>query len=667
MDSLSARSVQNTIEMSVSTSESLVCAMIHYMPSIESLDPRLKELYRGARTLNSPRYGLGYIEQCDVTIPECRFTNPLPKTITKPAVEEILKYLTVISGCKKGTFPEEWIKKMTNWDLFTNPESSHFEKLTSEKEKEKLSILWKNYMIQEDCWISFFEWRKLYISPIVQVKGESSSTPGHKWKGIDGSLIESKTTFPPFQSIILEDSEKQAKAIPLLTDEVNQLSGIDKRVQSVSEQLNWTNIALRGMATQVFSTTDQESQRHIMDLQVSTNTVVHSVNQIHEKVVNIQDKMDISLQEVSSKTRENHEDLMDGLGTALTAIGKSLTDIKQKSIKVDKPIPSSFLLPSSHISILSPVYKPSEKTIKQKFPFFFPPEQEKPEASKKIDEETISLVSIRRPAYENISAHSTRPAAPDLVGKGNLPESQTFAEDWYQEWNINNLSVAQIRHMIDRMFVFYKIMCMKGKGEVEACKTIIQCFTRTLSKWWEVISSPLMISKMEAKMLKDEQGDIVYHSDGNPMNNMIGALTTLILEHWCGTEAEISDKHEIVLMNMKCRRMSEYEQFHKEWTQRIFEVKDNKNLLWKQVYMAALPSKFVEYLKIEETFPLPYETYTWGEIYSIITRSLIGLCTSMKIQKSVSKISYLPDQKSVCEQYGLYNTNPGLQTKKRRK
>jgi hypothetical protein len=39
----------------------------------------------------------------------------------------------------------------------------------------------------------------------------------------------------------------------------------------------------------------------------------------------------------------------------------------------------------------------------------------------------------------------------------------------------------------------------------------------------------------------------------------------------------------------------------------------------------------------------------------------------MKIQKSVSKTSILPDQKSVCEQYGLYNTNPSLQTRKRRK
>jgi hypothetical protein len=40
---------------------------------------------------------------------------------------------------------------------------------------------------------------------------------------------------------------------------------------------------------------------------------------------------------------------------------------------------------------------------------------------------------------------------------------------------------------------------MKGKGEIEACKCLIQCFTGFLSKWWEITSSPLMIAKMEAK------------------------------------------------------------------------------------------------------------------------------------------------------------------------
>jgi hypothetical protein len=80
--------------------------------------------------------------------------------------------------------------------------------------------------------------------------------------------------------------------------------------------------------------------------------------------------------------------------------------------------------------------------------------------------------------------------------------------------------------------------------------------------------------------------------------------------------------------------------------------------------LAALPSKFVEYLKMEEVFKLPYELYTWGEIYSLITKTLVGLCTSMKIQNSVSKSSYLPDQKSICEQYGLYLSNPARKEEK---
>jgi hypothetical protein len=130
----------------MSTSDHTSCLMIHYMPSIESLDPRIKEIYRGMRTPNSPKYGLGYIEQCDTVIPECRFSNPLPSKYKRPSVEEIQKYLTVMTGCEKGSLPEEWIKKMTNWDLFTNPESQEFDSSTPEKEKQRLSKLWKEYM-----------------------------------------------------------------------------------------------------------------------------------------------------------------------------------------------------------------------------------------------------------------------------------------------------------------------------------------------------------------------------------------------------------------------------------------------------------------------------------------------------------------------------------------
>jgi hypothetical protein len=130
----------------------------------------------------------------------------------------------------------------------------------------------------------------------------------------------------------------------------------------------------------------------------------------------------------------------------------------------------------------------------------------------------------------------SRIPAPDLYGKVKLPKVQSIAEEWYSKWNIDGMSLGQIRQVIDIMYVSYKIMCMKGKSKIDACKSIIQCFTGTLSNWWEIQSSPALLDKMEKEVLKDESGYIIYHENGLLERNMIGALTTLILEHWCGTK-----------------------------------------------------------------------------------------------------------------------------------
>ena len=88
---------------------------------------------------------------------------------------------------------------------------------------------------------------------------------------------------------------------------------------------------------------------------------------------------------------------------------------------------------------------------------------------------------------------------------------------------------------------------------------------------------------MENEILKDEGGNIIHNTEGDPQSNMIGALTSFILEHWCGGEIELANKHEMILMNIKCSKMSQYEDFHRDWIQRIYEVKGSKNILWKQV------------------------------------------------------------------------------------
>lgn len=117
-------------------------------------------------------------------------------------------------------------------------------------------------------------------------------------------------------------------------------------------------------------------------------------------------------------------------------------------------------------------------------------------------------------------------------------------------------------------------------------------------------------------------------------------------------------------MNLKCQKISQFEDFHRECMQRIYEVKDYKNILWKQVYLVALPSRFVDYIKLQEIFQLPFESYTWGEIYSLVTKTLVSLCTSSMVNRSLENICKLRDRKSICNKYGLTIDDPLVQKRK---
>ena len=50
------------------------------------------------------------------------------------------------------------MKEMLNWDLFTHPKAEVFAKKTSNEEKVRLALQWKQFMNFEELFISFYEW-----------------------------------------------------------------------------------------------------------------------------------------------------------------------------------------------------------------------------------------------------------------------------------------------------------------------------------------------------------------------------------------------------------------------------------------------------------------------------------------------------------------------------
>jgi hypothetical protein len=128
----------------------------------------------------------------------------------------------------------------------------------------------------------------------------------------------------PFKGIILGEEEKQTKATPLMIHkEESQQTNSEKRLQSVSEQLNWTNTALRGMEAHTFVTNDYARKKQIDQLQVSANQVASSINSVNSQVFEIKN----TLESEKDSSKRDHEEPMEGLGEAFKNIGESIIKV----------------------------------------------------------------------------------------------------------------------------------------------------------------------------------------------------------------------------------------------------------------------------------------------------------------------------------------------------
>ena len=73
-----------------------------------------------------------------------------------------------MKGCKKWQVDKDWMKRMINWDLFTHLETIEFNASVLAVQKQILPQEWQSYMLDQNCWISFYEWKRNLSKKNVQ-------------------------------------------------------------------------------------------------------------------------------------------------------------------------------------------------------------------------------------------------------------------------------------------------------------------------------------------------------------------------------------------------------------------------------------------------------------------------------------------------------------------
>ncbi|KAH9697119.1 hypothetical protein KPL71_023478 [Citrus sinensis] len=122
------------------------------------------------------------------------------------------------------------------------------------------------------------------------------------------------------------------------------------------------------------------------------------------------------------------------------------------------------------------------------------------------------------------------------------------------------------------------------------------------------------------------------------------AVATLILTislHFIGDPSHLRDKNAELLHNLRCRKLSDFQDYKTTFFTRLFLRDDANHVTWKEKFLAGLPTLLGEKVRnsIKALFDnrIPYDELTYGELVSFVNKEGLKICQDLKLQKRLKQ------------------------------
>ncbi|KAH9763843.1 hypothetical protein KPL70_001312 [Citrus sinensis] len=373
--------------------------------------------------------------------------------------------------------------------------------------------------------------------------------------------------------------------------------------------------------------------------------------------------------------------------TNLNTIGKQLTRIEnqfqQSTISVSpsqKPIPSKS---DSDKKLKEPIFKPfqvskiSQKLVHESKSDFAKAIREQldrieavssssskvqiapdtPQSSKigVLEQDQVSIASSDLEAFTEgpVSkankihwelAIPTSKSPPDLTIDNRpsaLNQARYNASSVY-EWNIDGMSEYNILGVLQQMTMAanaYKTQ--SGTSDKAIAEILIAGFTGQLKGWWDHLLTKLQQLDIFNAIQTDENGAPILDEFNNPIQDAVATLILTISLHFIGDPSHLRDKNAELLHNLRCRKLSDFQDYKTTFFTRLFLRDDANHVTWKEKFLAGLPTLLGEKVRnsIKALYDnrIPYDELTYGELVSFVNKEGLKICQDLKLQKRLKQ------------------------------
>ncbi|KAH9698194.1 hypothetical protein KPL71_023924 [Citrus sinensis] len=145
------------------------------------------------------------------------------------------------------------------------------------------------------------------------------------------------------------------------------------------------------------------------------------------------------------------------------------------------------------------------------------------------------------------------------------------------EWNIDGMSEYNVLGVLQQMTMAanaYKTQ--SGTSDKAIAEILIVGFTGQLKGWWDHLLTKLQQLDILNAIQIDENGAPILDELNNPIQDAVATLILTISLHFIGDPSHLRDKNAELLHNLRCRKLSDFNDYKTTFFTRLF-LRDDAN------------------------------------------------------------------------------------------
>ncbi|GAV91738.1 hypothetical protein CFOL_v3_35128, partial [Cephalotus follicularis] len=224
-------------------------------------------------------------------------------------------------------------------------------------------------------------------------------------------------------------------------------------------------------------------------------------------------------------------------------------------------------------------------------------------------------------------------------------ERGKFTQASYQsgtiyEWNIDGMNEYHIINKLQEMTMVSNAHKIKNNSDKTVANILIAGFTGQIKCWWDnVLTTQQQTEILEAIQVNELKEPILDNNNNETIEDAVSILIYNITKYFIRDPTYLKDRTADQLSDLRCRKLQDFRWYNDTFMTKVLTREDANQPYWKEKFITGLPILFAEKIKNKYTEKnkgvVPYETLTYGDTVSTITKIGLGICNDIRMSRQI--------------------------------